>query len=176
MKWINALALEIQFQMILYPYHYDCYISKNSLRCWIRQRFSFGFSLENSKHLSNSQRIWKEVSFVEKALGLNFQLHGDAQLGLKGPIAIPGLVNKHCPSNFGRRFEWCAVSIADGDFKKPFNIALPFQIQWRSKLCFSARCAFEHLVRFRSSYFSCSFGLTILLFSGIKHDRNVIIP
>ena len=34
------------------------------------------------------QRVCQEASFVEKVLG--FQLHGDTQLGLKGPVAILG--------------------------------------------------------------------------------------
>ena len=37
---------------------------------------------------SKIQGVWQEASFVEKALV--FQLHGDAQLGFKGPVAIPG--------------------------------------------------------------------------------------
>jgi hypothetical protein len=32
------------------------------------------------------------------------------------PFGHADLVNEQCPSNFGCRFVWFAVSIADGDF------------------------------------------------------------
>ena len=96
------------------------------------------------------QRVWKDDPFVEEAL--EFQLHGDTQLGVKGPVAIPGacsgafsieevkpkycacfgragLVNKQCPPILGAA--WCGRC---------------FDSQWECQLAFQHCTSFSNLL------------------------------